>query len=131
MAPMLSPDQFVEVVVGDDLILSTNFTGFNLPITNIFWTRNGEFVSSAADRITIIILEIRGPNGTTTLTLSPVNAPNEGGTYIVTVMNPAGRDRTVFGVNVTCKLMSHIVIVQATYFLIKLLQSLDQNKSIM
>ena len=92
VAPMLSPDQFMEVMVGEDLVLSTSLTGFNLPIIDVIWTRNGVIVNSATDRITIIIMEIRGPNGTATLTLSPVNAPSDGGTYIITVMNPAGSD---------------------------------------
>ena len=104
VAPVLSPDQSVEVVVGEDLVLSTIFTGFNLPITNIVWTRNGEMISSATDRITISISGIATPNGTTTLTLSPVNAPSDGGTYIVAVTNPAGSDMTVFAVNVTGEL---------------------------
>ena len=101
---MLSPDQSVEVVVGEDLVLNTLLTGFNLPITNIIWTRNGELVSSATDRITISISGIATPNGTTTLTLSPVNAPSDGGTYIVTATNDAGSDMTVFTVNVTGEL---------------------------
>ena len=102
---MLSSDQFVEVVVGDDLVLNTTFTEFNLPITNVFWTRNGEMVSSATDRITIDITGTIALNETITLTVSPVNTPSDGGTYIVTVTNEAGSDMTVFTVNVTGELM--------------------------
>ena len=101
---MLSPDQSVEVVVGDVLILSTTFTGFNLPITNIIWTQNGEMISSVADRITISITGTATPNGTTALTLSPVNTSSDGGTYIATATNDAGSDMTVFTVNVTGEL---------------------------
>ena len=101
---MLSPDQSVEVVVGEDLVLSTAITGFNLPINNIVWTRNGEMISSVADRITISISGTATPNGTTTLILSPVNTPSDGGTYIVTATNDAGSDMTVFTVNVTGEL---------------------------
>ena len=99
---MLSPDQSVEVVVGEDLVLSTSITEFNLPITNIVWTQNGVTVNSA--HITTTSMNTSAPNGTATLTLSPVNAPSDGGTYIVTAINDAGSDSTVFTVNVTCKL---------------------------
>ena len=114
VAPMLSLDQFAEVVVGDDLVLNTTFTEFNLPITNVSWTRNGEMVTSATDRITISIsgtaidIDITGTialNETITLTVSPVNASSDGGTYIVTATNEAGSDMTVFTVNVTGELM--------------------------
>ena len=98
---MLSPDQFVEVVVGEDLVLSTSITEFNLPITNIVWTRNGEIVTFG----NIVTTDITPQNRTSTLTLSPVNAPSDGGTYIVTATNDAGSDMTVFTVNVTGKLM--------------------------
>ena len=102
VAPMLSPDQFVEVMVGEDLVLSTALTGFNLPIIDVIWTQNGVTVNS--DCITTTSMDTSAPNGTATLTLSPVNAPNDGGTYIVTAINDAGSDSTVFTVNVTCKL---------------------------
>ena len=102
VAPMVSPDQFMEVMVGEDLVLSTALTGFNLPITNIVWTQNGLTVNSV--RITTTTMNTSAPNGTATLTLSPVNAPSDGGTYIVTAINDAGSDSTVFTVNVTCKL---------------------------
>ena len=104
VAPMLSPDQSVEVVVGEDLVLNTFLTGFNLPITNIIWTRNGELVSSVTDHITISITGTATPNGTITLTLSPVNASSDGGTYIATATNDAGSIMTVFTVNVTGEL---------------------------
>ena len=104
VAPMLSPDQFMEVMVGEDLVLSTALTGFNLPITNVIWTQNGVIVNSATDRITTTFMDTSAPNGTATLTLSPVNAPSDGGTYIVTAINDAGSDSTEFTVNVTCKL---------------------------
>ena len=82
-------------------MLSTRFTGFNLPLITIAWTRNGEMISSATDRITIVTMGTGGPNGTSTLTVSPVNAPSDGGIYIVTATNPAGSDMTVFTVNIT------------------------------
>ena len=97
---MLSPDQSVEVVVGEDLVLSTSITGFNLPITNTVWTRNGEIVTFG----NIVNTDITPQNRTSTLTVSPVNAPSDGGTYIVTATNPAGSDMTVFTVNVTGEL---------------------------
>ena len=99
-----SPDQSVEVVVGEDLVLCTIFTGFNLPITDINWTQNGEAVDTASDRINFVFMGTSAPDGTSTLTISPVNAPSDGGTYIVTVTNPAGSDMTVFAVNVTGEL---------------------------
>ena len=104
VAPVLSPDQFMEVMVGEDLVLSTALTGFNLPIINVIWTQNGVIVNSATDRITTTAMDTSAPNGTATFTLSPVNAPSDGGTYIVTAINDAGSDSTVFTVNVTCKL---------------------------
>ena len=104
VAPMLSPDQFMEVMVGEDLVLSTALTGFNLPIIDVIWTQNGVIVNSATDRITTTSMDTSAPNGTAMLTLSPVNAPSDGGTYIVTAINDAGSDTTVFTVNVTCKL---------------------------
>ena len=101
VAPVLSPDQFVEVMVGEDLVLSTSITGFNLPITNIVWTQNGELVTFG----NIVTSDITPQNRTSTLTVSPVNTPSDGGTYIVTATNDAGSDMTVFTVNVTGELM--------------------------
>ena len=109
---MLSLDQFVEVVVGEDLVLNTIFTGFNLPIINLDWTQNGVIVTSATDRITIVTVGTQPPSGTSTLTLSPVSAPSEGGTYTFTATNKAGSDMTVFTVNVTCKLHLMYIYVQ-------------------
>ena len=82
-------------------MLSTRFTGFNLPLITIAWTRNGEMISSATDRVSIVTMGIGGPNGTSILTVSPVNTPSDGGIYIVTATNPAGSDMTVFTVNIT------------------------------
>ncbi len=110
VGPTLPADSDVEVMVDDTLTLTVNITDFNLPLTEINWFIDDDSVTETGMLI-ITNTSTTSPPATSTLTLSPVQFPNEGGLYSVRAVNLVGMNTTVFTVTVTCKLYSVIICV--------------------
>ena len=92
--------QVVQLVVGANLTLAVDITGFNQPLTAVTW-RRGATVINATARVTIINSDLSIAPATSMLTVSPVMSPSaDEGTYIVTAESPAGTSDIGFDVNV-------------------------------
>ena len=83
------------------LTLQVSITGFNLAITDLVWTRNGNTLVDQMDGISITDTSLVSPPGTSTLMLDSVVTPDmHAGTYVVNATNPAGSDVSTFNVSV-------------------------------
>ena len=95
----------IEVSAGDDLSLSVTISGFNLPLTSISWTQQGNTLTGSEDRVTITntpsLPATSGPV-TSTLVLTAIT-PAETGRYSVTALNAAGNNTLEFIVSVPGK----------------------------
>lgn len=84
------------------LTLQVNITEFNLMVTDLVWTRNGNVLLDQVDGITITNVGLDSPPGMSTLTLDSVATPvRHAGTYLVNATNPAGSGVSTFNVTVT------------------------------
>ena len=97
----------MDIVVGNALILMVEITGFNLPLTNITWMKDGVVLMNNTSNVIITHGSFAAPPTTSTLVHDPIQSPMDNGTYEVTVANPAGVNTTVFtitvnGEQVTC-----------------------------
>ena len=104
--PMTSSGQTVQVTVGNALTLTVNITEFNRPLTEITWTEDGKMLINNTDNIIITHGSFAAPPTTSTLVRDPIQSPMNGGTYELTVMNPAGASMTTFNVTVNGKQIS-------------------------
>ena len=93
---MTSPDQTVNVTVGSALTLMVIITGFNLPLTNITWMKDGQVLMNNTNNIVITHGSFTAPPTTSILFRDPIQSPMDNGTYEVTVVNPAGESTTTF-----------------------------------
>ena len=80
-----------------------NITGFNLPLTSITWTEDGQVLMNNTDNIVITHGSFVGPPSTSTLVRDPIQSPMDNGTYEVTVVSPAGESVTTYTVTVNGK----------------------------
>ena len=93
-----------EVVTGQTLTLSVSISNFNINLTSISWTKDGNSLTSGQDRVTIT-------NPTLPATTAPVNStlqltstlPSDSGSYVITSTNAAGSDNFTFSVSITGK----------------------------
>ena len=100
---MTSPDQTVNVTVGNALTLMVDITGFNLPLTTITWMEDGQVLMNNTDNIVITHGSFEAPPTTSTLVRDPIQSVMDNGTYEVTGVNPAGQSVTTFTVIVNGK----------------------------
>ncbi len=113
VGPTLPADSNIEVVVGTTLNLTVVITDFNLPLTEINWFIDGVSATVVTGRtgvLTITNTSTSSPPASSTLTLSPVQLPIEGGLYSVTAVNTVGMDTTVFNVTVTGECLYRVAI---------------------
>ena len=91
----------MQVVVGANLILAVDITGFNQPLTAVTWSRGGVELTNDTVRVTIINSDLSIAPATSMLTVSPVVSPAaDEGIYTVTAESPAGASDNFFDVNV-------------------------------
>ena len=91
-----------EVVAGQTLTLSVSISDFNINLTSISWTKDGDSLTSGQARVTIT-------NPTLPATTAPVNStiqltstvPYDSGSYVITSTNAAGSDDFTFSVSIT------------------------------
>ena len=105
MAPVVTgqTQTSLEVVAGDDLTLTASISGFNLPLTSISWTQQGNTLTGSEERVTISNSTLTSNTATSTFLLSAV-LPQDAGTYSITATNPAGSSNVFeFTVTVTGK----------------------------
>ena len=95
---MTSPDQTVNVTVGSALTLMVIITGFNLPLTNITWMKDGQVLMNNTDNIIITHGSFAAPPTTSTLVRDPIQSVMDNGTHEVTVVNPVGQSMTTYNV---------------------------------
>ena len=89
------------VEVNMPLTLQVSITGFNLAITDVVWTRNGNTLVDQTDGINITNRGLVSPPGMSMLTLDSVVTPDmHAGTYVANATNPAGSDVSTFNVTV-------------------------------
>ena len=103
---MTSSGQTVQVTVGNALTLTVNITEFNRPLTEITWTEDGKMLINNTDNIIITHGSFAAPPTTSALVRDPIQSPMNGGTYELTVVNPAGASMTTFNVTVNGKQIS-------------------------
>ena len=86
------------------LTLTVNITGFNLEVTDVVWTRDGNTLTDQMDGFAITSTGLVSPPGMSMLMLDSVVTPEmHTGTYVANATNPAGSDVSVFNVTVTGK----------------------------
>ena len=107
--PMTSPDQTVNVTVGDNLTLMVDITEFNLPLDSVTWMEDGQLLMNNTDNIVITHGSFEAPPTTSTLVRDPIQSPTDNGTYEVTVVNPAGQSMTTFTVIVNGRQINFMV----------------------
>ena len=90
-----------EVLAGNNLTLSVNITTFNLPLTNIMWTRNDDTIISGQDRITVSNPSLSAPVPVMSTLMRSSVIPLDDGNYTITATNPAGSNMYTFRVPVT------------------------------
>ena len=91
----------VSVVVGANLRLAVDITGFKQPLTAVTWRHGAVEVTNTTARVTIINSDLSIAPATSMLTVSPVVSPaTDEGTYIVTAESPAGASDHFFDVDV-------------------------------
>ena len=91
-----------EVVAGQTLTLSVSISDFNINLTSISWTKDGNSLTSGQARVTIT-------NPILPATTAPVNStlqltstlPSDSGSYVITSTNAAGSDNFTFSVSIT------------------------------
>ena len=91
-----------EIVAGQTLTLSVSISNFNINLTSISWTKDGNSLTSGQARVTIT-------NPTLPATTAPVNStlqltstlPSDSGSYVITSTNAAGSDNFTFSVSIT------------------------------
>lgn len=103
----LATDQIATPVVmaGENLILSVSISGFNVPLTSISWTQQGNTLTGSNNRVTItnnpMLSAISGPVSSTLMLSSVI--PTDSGTYSATATNGAGNGTVMFTVTVQGK----------------------------
>ena len=91
----------MQVVVGANLSLLVEITGFNQPLTAVTWSRGAVELTNATARVTIINSDLSIAPATSMITVSPVvNPAADEGTYTVTAESPAGTFDIFFDVTV-------------------------------
>ena len=91
----------MRVVVGANLTLAVDITGFNQPLTAVTWRLGGTELTNATPRVTIINSDLSIAPATSMLTVSPVVSPSaDEGTYTVTAESHAGTSDVFFDVDI-------------------------------
>ena len=119
MAPSLvlrnGQSQSISVTVGTNFSLTVSIIRFNLPLTSITWTHNGE---SIIERVNITELSSPGQASVTALLQRTSVIPLDTGSYVITAINPVGSETFEFNVIVTGKLMHSITLFERCLFVI-------------
>ena len=91
----------MSVVVGANLTLAVDITGFNQPLTSVTWRRGATQLTNATTGVTIINSDLSISPATSMLTVSPVVSPSaDAALYTVTAESPAGTSDVSFDVDV-------------------------------
>ena len=105
----------MQVVIGANLTLAVDITGFNQPLTAVTWSRGGVELTNDTARVTVINSDLSVAPATSELTVSPVMIPEaDGGVYIVSAESPAGTCDVIFFIEVFGKYCQSIFIVHLT-----------------
>ena len=96
--------QSPEVLAGNTLELSVNITSFNLPLTNITWTHNGNALTSGQDSVTITNPSLSDSAPVVSMLMKTSIIPLDSGNYSIMATNPEGSSTYTFQVTVTGKL---------------------------
>ncbi len=96
--------QSPEVLAGNTLELSVNITSFNLPLTNITWTHNGNALTSGQDRVTITNPSLSDSAPVVSMLMRTLIIPLNSGNYSIMATNSEGSSTYTFQVTVTGKL---------------------------
>ncbi len=96
--------QSPEVLAGNTLELSVNITSFNLPLTSITWTHNGNVLTSGQDSVTITNPSLSDPSPVVSMLIRASLIPLDSGNYSIMSTNPEGSSTYTFQVTVTGKL---------------------------
>ena len=100
-APVAGANQNITFDLGEDLMLTTFFSDFNLALDGITWTQNSSTsLMNGIDDVTITI-SLGPPDATSTLTRPGITGVSHAGTYVATATNRAGSDTTTFTVTIT------------------------------
>ncbi len=92
--------QSPEVLAGSTLELSVNIASFNLPLTSITWTHNGNVLTSGQDRVTITNPSLSDPAPVVSITRASL-IPLDSGNYSIMATNPEGSSTYTFQVTVS------------------------------
>ena len=91
----------MDVVVGANLSLPVDITGFNQPLTAVTWSRGATELTNDTAAVTIINSDFSIAPATSMLTVSPVVSPSaDEGRYTVAAESPAGTSHIFFDVDV-------------------------------
>ncbi len=96
--------QSPEVLAGDTLELSVSITSFNLPLTNITWTHNGNVFTTGQERVAISNHSLSDPAPVVSMLTRTSLIPLDAGNYTIMATNPEGSSTYTFQVTVTGKL---------------------------
>ena len=102
--------EFPQLKDGNDLTLSVNITRFNLPLTNIMWSHDGNILASGIDNVTITNSALVAPPVIYTLQ-RPSLIPLHSGIYIVTAINEAGTDNFTFFVTLSSMFLEYYILL--------------------
>ena len=100
-APVAGGNESITFDLGEDLMLTTFFSDFNLALDNITWTQNTTSLIDGTNEVTITYSGLSPPDATSTLTRPIITGVSYGGTYVATATNRAGSDSTTFTVAIT------------------------------
>ncbi len=96
--------QSPEVLAGNTLELSVNITSYNLPLTSITWTYNGNALTSGQDSVTITNPSLSDSAPVVSMLMKTSIIPLDSGNYSIMATNPEGSSTYTFQVTVTGKL---------------------------
>ena len=91
----------MQVVVGANLTLAVDVTGFNQPLTAVTWRRGATELTNHTTGVTITNSDLSIAPALSVLTVSPIMSPSaDEAVYTVTAESPAGMSNVVFDVGV-------------------------------